>query len=103
MTEPKYRAQILLEPEQHQALAEIAAGRQVSISSVVREIVETYLVERDLGERLRKEIQAIQSLSQLRLEIEAQHGVILEDLLAGAREERAGELGRGDPSDRDGK
>ena len=33
MSQTKYRAQILLEPEQHQALAEIAAQRQESISS----------------------------------------------------------------------
>ncbi|MBN1666905.1 MAG: hypothetical protein JW862_07440 [Anaerolineales bacterium] len=47
MSQTKYRAQILLKPEQHQALAEIAAQRQQSISHVVREIVQDYLVEHD--------------------------------------------------------
>lgn len=93
MSQTKYRAQILLEPEQHQALAEIAAQRQESISHVVREIVQAYLVERDLNEQQREEIQAIQSLARLRQEIQAQHGLIRTDLLAEAREERDAELG----------
>ena len=97
MHQTKYRAQILLEPEQHQALSEIAAQRQQSISHVVREIVQEYLVERDLDEQQRREIQAIQALAQLRQEIQAQHGLISEDLLAEARDERATELdGRGE-------
>jgi metal-responsive CopG/Arc/MetJ family transcriptional regulator len=92
MSQTKYRAQILLEPEQHQALAEIAAQRQESVSHVVREIVQEYLVERDLNEQQRQEIQAIQSLAQLRQEIQAQHGLIHTDPLAEAREERDAEL-----------
>jgi hypothetical protein len=92
MSQTKYRAQILLEPEQHQILAEIAAQRQESISLVVREIVQEYLVERDLNEQQRREIQAIQSLAQLRQEIQAQHGLIHTDLLAEARAERDAEL-----------
>ena len=92
MSQTKYRAQILLEPEQHQALAEIATQRQESVSHVVREIVQEYLVERDLNEQQRQEIQAIQSLAQLRQEIQAQHGLIRTDLLAEAARERDAEL-----------
>jgi predicted DNA-binding protein len=41
-----YRTQILLEPEQHQALAQIAAQEGRSISDVVREIIQHSLQER---------------------------------------------------------
>ena len=54
--------------------------------------MQEYLVERDLDEQQRQEIQAIQVLAQLRQEIQAQHGLISEDLLAEARDERAAEL-----------
>jgi hypothetical protein len=92
MSQNKYRAQILLEPDQHQALAEIAAQRQRSISHVVREIVQEYLIERDLDEQQRKEIEAIQALARLRQTIQAQHGLVVDDLLVEAREERSAEL-----------
>lgn len=88
----KYRAQILLEPEQHQALVEIAAQRQQSISHLVREIVQAYLVEQDLDAQLQEELEAIWTLAQLRQEIQAQHGTIDADLLADARDEREAEL-----------
>jgi len=63
MSQTKYRAQILLEPEQHAALSAIAAERLQSISHVVREIVQEYLVECDLDEQRHREIQAIQALA----------------------------------------
>lgn len=88
----KYRAQILLEPDQHQALSEIADQRQQSISHVVREIVQDYLVEQDLDKQQRQEIQAIQALAELRRSIQAQRGLVTEDLLAEARQERSLEL-----------
>jgi len=88
----KYRAQILLEPDQHQALSEIADQRQQSISHVVREIVQDYLVERDLDEQQRQEIQAIKALAELRRSIQNQRGLVTEDLLADARQERSVEL-----------
>jgi len=94
---PKYRAQILFEPEQHQALSEIAAAHQQSISHIVREIVQDYLVERNLDEKQRQEIQAILALAELRVAIEKQHGIVTENLLAEARQDRAAELDeRGD-------
>lgn len=88
----KYRAQILLEPEQHQALSAIAEKRQKSLSHVVREIVQDYLVERDLDKQQRQEIQAIQALAELRRSIQTQRGLVTEDLLAEARQERSAEL-----------
>lgn len=88
----KYRAQILLESNQHQALSEIAAERRQSISHVVREIIQKYLVEFDLNEKQRQEIRAIQALAKLRQSIQTQHGQITVDLLAEARQERDHEL-----------
>jgi Arc/MetJ-type ribon-helix-helix transcriptional regulator len=43
----KYRAQILLEPEQHKKLAEIAAREHRSVSDVVREAVAEYMVTQE--------------------------------------------------------
>ena len=39
----KYRAQILLEPEQYEKLSALAASQQRSVSDLVREIVAVYL------------------------------------------------------------
>lgn len=88
----RYRAQILLEPEQHQALANIASQRQQSISHLVREIVQAYLVGNDRVAQLQEELEAIENLAHLRQEIQAQHGTIQADLLADARDEREAEL-----------
>jgi len=93
MSQTKYRAQILLEPNQHQALAAIAAERQESISHVVREIVQEYLIEYDQEAQLRQELQAIAVLTQLRQTIQSEKGLLPEDLLTEARAARAAELG----------
>ena len=41
-----YRTQILLEPEQHKALAEIARQEKRSLSDVIREMVDKQIAER---------------------------------------------------------
>jgi predicted DNA-binding protein len=41
-----YRTQILLEPEQHKALAEIARQEKRSLSDIVREMIQNQLEER---------------------------------------------------------
>ena len=89
-----YRAQILLEPEQHRTLAEIADREGRSISEVVREIVGHYLVEREQETQLQREMQAIKTLSQIRRQIEQKHGVYQGDLLAEIRAEREQEIDR---------
>ena len=89
-----YRAQILLEPEQHRTLADIAEKEGRSISEVVREIVGQYLVERAQETQLQKEMQAIESLTQIRRQIEQKHGVYQGDLLAESRAEREQEFER---------
>ncbi len=42
-----YRAQILLEQEQHEKLSKLAAVEGRSMSAIVREAVAEYLVEQD--------------------------------------------------------
>lgn len=72
MTERMYRAQILLEPEQHKALAAIAERKGTSISQVVREIVGQYLVGQDT--ELEKRLAALDKLRELGDEILTRRG-----------------------------
>jgi hypothetical protein len=89
-----YRAQILLEQEQHQALSEMAEQEGRSISELVREIVGEHLAEQDREARLRREMQALEALTRIRRQIEAQHGVLQADFLAEARQEREEDIER---------
>ena len=82
-----YRAQILLEAEQHRALTEIAQREGRSLSDLVREIVGQHLAGRDREVRLQREMQAIEALGQIRRQLQAQHGTYQGDLLAEVREE----------------
>ena len=70
MQPTKYRAQILLEPEQHAALAEIAQNENRSISDLVREIVRQWLDEQDRDAQLARELQALDELNLMRLVIQ---------------------------------
>ena len=87
-----YRAQILLEPEQHQTLAEIAKNDGRSISDVVREIIREYLAEQSRDEQLERELAALESLAQMRQKIQARHGIINRDLVTEIRSEREADL-----------
>ena len=89
-----YRAQILLEPEQHRALTEIAQREGRSLSDLVREIVERHLAERDREARLQREIKALEALTQIREQLQAQHGMCPADWLAEARAEWEQEIER---------
>jgi hypothetical protein len=89
-----YRAQLLLELEQHQALAEIAQREGRSISDLVREIVRQHLVEKDEAARKHREMQAIEELTQIRERLKEEHGVYQGDLLAEVRAEREEEVER---------
>ena len=82
------RTQILLEPEQHQALTEIAQEEGRSLSDLLREIVAEHLAQRDRETRLQQALQAIDSLTQIREQIEAEHGMCPTDLFAEVRAER---------------
>jgi predicted DNA-binding protein len=89
-----YRAQILLEPEQHRTLVELAEKEGRSISEIVREIIGQYLVEREQATQLQREMQALATLTQIRRQIEQKHGVYQGDLLAEIRAEREQEFDR---------
>lgn len=82
----KVRVQILLEPEQHETLAEIAHQENSGISDVVREIVRDWLRQREL--------QALEELTRPRLIIQEQHGVYSGELLEEARTERDEDMAR---------
>jgi hypothetical protein len=83
-----YRAQILLEPEQHRTLSEIAEREGRSISDLVRESVQVYLAERDRETQQEREMQALQALAEIRERIRARHGVLSVDIVAEVRKER---------------
>jgi len=83
-----YRAQILLEPEQHRTLSELAKREGRSISDLVRESVQAYLVEREQEALQERRMKALDALTELRERIQARHGVLDVDLVAEIREER---------------
>ena len=89
-----YRAQLLLESDQHEALAEIAQQEGRSISDLVREIVRQHLAERDEKARQQKEMRAIEQLTQIRARLKEEHGVYQGDLLAEVRTEQEEEMAR---------
>ena len=89
-----YRAQILLEPEQHQALTEIARKEGRSLSDLVREIVKQHLTRQDQEIRLQRELEAIRALAQIRTQLQAEHGTCPVDLLAEVRAEWEQEVER---------
>jgi predicted CopG family antitoxin len=73
MAERLYRAQILLEPEQHEALAEIARQQRRSISEVVREMVALQLQQRERGAQAER-LEALERIRQHRAAILARRG-----------------------------
>ena len=89
-----HRAQLLLEVEQHRALARIAQREGRSISDLVREIVRHHLAESDREERKRREMAALNQLGVIRERVREEYGVIGGDLLSEARAEREEELER---------
>lgn len=94
MQQTKYRAQILLEPEQHEALAQVARQENRSISDLVREIVREWLAAQDHEAQRQRELQALDELTQLRLKIQEKHGVYAGDLIEEVRADRDAEIER---------
>jgi hypothetical protein len=67
-----YGAQLLLESEQHQALADIAEREGRSVSDLVREIVGQHLAERSRQAQNLSALQALRRMIQMqeaRLEV----------------------------------
>ena len=95
-----YRTQLLLEPEQHEALAQIAQQEGRSLSDLMREIVRKHLAEKDECARQEAALRAIEELTSIRNGIREEHGVYQGDLVAEVRAEREAELAdawRGEP------
>ena len=98
----KYRAQILLEPEQHQALQQIAKREGRSLSDVAREVIQAGLKARqsDSEEIWENRKQAMLKLNKIRDAVQQAHGLYEGDLLAEARtirEEQGEEVWNQDP------
>jgi len=93
----KYRAQILLEPEQHKTLAKIAAREKRSISDVVREAVAEYVVTRTKESVRERRLKGLEEIRKLREKILSERGgkpidVDVVELIRQMREERDNEL-----------
>lgn len=71
-----YRTQVLLEPEQHRALAEISRRERRSISQVVREVVAAGLLRREQEAEARRArgLEALERIQRHREEILAERG-----------------------------
>jgi hypothetical protein len=68
-----YRAQFLLDPERHDALAEIARQDGTSISEIVRTAVESRLNERRQEESTRRQREALDTMREHRQALLEQH------------------------------
>jgi hypothetical protein len=95
MSKTKYRAQILLEPEQHTALAEIAQRQGRSISEVTREIVAQYLVQQEDNLHQRQEV--MEQIKQFKAQVLVRRGgkpieIDVTRLIEEMRTERSDEL-----------
>ncbi|MFZ5818542.1 MAG: ribbon-helix-helix protein, CopG family [Chloroflexota bacterium] len=93
----KYRAQILLEPEQHRQLAEIAKRENRSVSDVVREAVAEYVTAQTQDSVLERRMKALETIREHRQAILRERGgkpieIDMVELIHQMREERDSEL-----------
>lgn len=94
MSKRVYRVQILLEPEQHRLLADIAERENRSISELVRDILREYLADRQETIQVEREMKASERLQRIR-EVEIKrYGVYQGDLIAESRSEREADIER---------
>ncbi len=96
-----HRAQILLDEEQHRALATQAKLEGRSISDLTREIVARYLAEREETRR-QSQLEALERARELREKMRARRGrplteADIDNLIHGMREARDEQIlgGRG--------
>ena len=92
-----HRAQILLDPDQHIALAEIARREGTSISEIVRTAVQEWLTERQDAEIVRQRLEDVEIIrahhqSQLARRGGQPREIDVDQLLDQARAERDIEL-----------
>lgn len=94
MQPDKYRAQFLLEPEQHAAQAQAARREDRRISDMIREIVDQWLKQQGEQHLWEQCMQSLERLNQIRERIQQEYGVYQSDLLESARAERDEDLDR---------
>jgi hypothetical protein len=87
-----YRAQVLLERKQHEALQALAAAEGRSMSEIIREAVAEYLAEQDEERDLQDWERTLEELTQIREGIRAKFGTLNDDFILRDREEREEEL-----------
>ena len=87
-----YRAQILLDVNQHSRLQSRAVDSGRSMSDLVREAVDAYLEQATETEALRRSLASIDELSDLRRTIQKQGGMLETTLLDQLREERDADI-----------
>lgn len=108
MAEPLHRTQILLRREQHEELSSLAARRGVSVSELIRNLVDEELTheERQARERVERRLRALDEIDKHREKILARRGgkpieIDLAELIDESREERDDELVSQLAADRD--
>jgi predicted CopG family antitoxin len=76
MAERLQRTQILLEPEQHKVLSEIARSEGRSVSEVVREIIRERLAQREqeINANIKRRLEALERIRAHREAILARRG-----------------------------
>jgi hypothetical protein len=88
-----YRAQILLEPEQHRELSRIARREGRSISEIARRLIRVGLASQNADPLLKSRRAAVlERLRALRRDIQGKTGIIERDLIHEIREERTADL-----------
>ena len=92
-----HRAQILLDPKQHSALAKIAEQEGTSISEIVRNAVDEWLTERQEDEVRQKRLADLEIIRSHRQEILDRRGgkpleIDVAALIEQMRDERSAEL-----------
>jgi hypothetical protein len=70
------RMQVLIEHDDHQKLAEMAARKGRSASDLIREWVHKGVAEEDRDSQKAQVREALEWFDRLRAEIEAKHGVL---------------------------
>ena len=87
---PRHRTQLLLDPDQYQAVAHLAAKQQRPISEIVREFIDLGLEQ--LRQHRQERLRALEDLVATRRRLEARRGVYEADPVAGVRAERERQL-----------
>ncbi len=83
---PRHRTQLLLDPDQYQAVVQLAAAQHRPISEVVREFIDLGLEQ--LRRHREQKLQTLDELNAMRHELEARSGFYPGDLVAEGRAER---------------